>query len=510
MDVLYTYSRIGYEFFDIDTRFYGLREIAVPTNVVAWFPKTITPIVSPESEGPLTLRLNIGNGEVVISDYASLVAINADLALISGWSLIFGDATESQQIIGNTSLNNIDLGVDDLNTVIGTQADADASSDTGTFSLMAFIKRSAVRFTTFLSRIPASLTGSGNFRTAILEPLPTGTNTIGSVTVSGEVEVSNDIGNPIPVTGTLTTTPSGTQDVNIVSSIELEVKNDAGNPVPVNGTVDVGNMPGYAKEAHQSVYALNFGAQGDAAAVTDTGAASYMALFKRLLVQFSAFLTRIPASLTGSGNFRTAILEPLPSGGNTIGDVTVSGEVEVKNDIGNPLAVNITNSIELEVKNDSGSPLNVGIVDGNDVTQGNRADAPASNNTGSWSLIALTKRSLNLLDNIITVLGSGISAISAPSNLPATLAARVNINNLGSVIIAPASPSGKRVFLFVQNKGTGNCWVQLNGGAATIDSILLTPNSSLTLDGTWVPAGIISAFGTAAVHPLHVVYVNTP
>lgn len=63
------------------------------------------------------------------------------------------------------------------------------------------------------------------------------------VTSIPEVEVSNDAGNPIPVTGTVVATPSGTQDVNIVSSVELEIKNDAGNPVPVNGTVNIGTMP---------------------------------------------------------------------------------------------------------------------------------------------------------------------------------------------------------------------------------------------------------------------------
>lgn len=58
-----------------------------------------------------------------------------------------------------------------------------------------------------------------------------------------EVEIKNDSGNPVPVSGTVTTTPSGTQDVNIVSSVELEIKNDTGNPIPVNGTVNIGTMP---------------------------------------------------------------------------------------------------------------------------------------------------------------------------------------------------------------------------------------------------------------------------
>ena len=42
---------------------------------------------------------------------------------------------------------------------------------------------------------------------------------------------------PVLVSGTVTSTPSGTQDVNIVSSVELEIKNDTGNPVPISGSV---------------------------------------------------------------------------------------------------------------------------------------------------------------------------------------------------------------------------------------------------------------------------------
>jgi len=68
---------------------------------------------------------------------------------------------------------------------------------------------------------------------------PTFPINIDSVYVSNEVEVKNDVGSPIPVSGPLTdaqlrATPV---PVSISSSIELEVKNDAGNPLPISGTV---------------------------------------------------------------------------------------------------------------------------------------------------------------------------------------------------------------------------------------------------------------------------------
>lgn len=46
----------------------------------------------------------------------------------------------------------------------------------------------------------------------------------GTVTIPGAVEISNDVGNPVPVSGT----------VNIGTMPEVEVKNDANNPLPVS------------------------------------------------------------------------------------------------------------------------------------------------------------------------------------------------------------------------------------------------------------------------------------
>jgi hypothetical protein len=62
-----------------------------------------------------------------------------------------GAATEAKQDTGNTSLGNID-------TDLGAPADAAASSDTGTFGLIALIKRGLQNWTTLLGRVPANLT----------------------------------------------------------------------------------------------------------------------------------------------------------------------------------------------------------------------------------------------------------------------------------------------------------------------------------------------------------------
>lgn len=64
-----------------------------------------------------------------------------------------------------------------------------------------------------------------------------------NVDVGPSVEVSNDAGNPIPVSGTVTITdgagPVTVDGTVAISNSSIEISNDVGNPVPVNGTVTI-------------------------------------------------------------------------------------------------------------------------------------------------------------------------------------------------------------------------------------------------------------------------------
>jgi hypothetical protein len=53
----------------------------------------------------------------------------------------------------------------------------------------------------------------------------------GTTSISGEVEVKNDSGNPLPISGNVGIT--GTPTVNIGTIPEVEIKNDTGSPIPV-------------------------------------------------------------------------------------------------------------------------------------------------------------------------------------------------------------------------------------------------------------------------------------
>ena len=99
----------------------------------------------------------------------SLAAIATSVATIA--TAAGGEATAALQTTGNTSLGS-------LVTNTGAQADTAATTDTGTFSLIALFKRSLQTLTSILTACQAAT--------------PAGTNKIGNVGVSGTTVVANN------------------------------------------------------------------------------------------------------------------------------------------------------------------------------------------------------------------------------------------------------------------------------------------------------------------------------
>lgn len=80
-------------------------------------------------------------------------------------------------VAGGTSGGAVTI-ADGADDALGATGDTAATTDVGTFSLIALFKRLLQKFTT---QFPAALTGSGNLKVAIQEALPAGTNVIGQV-----------------------------------------------------------------------------------------------------------------------------------------------------------------------------------------------------------------------------------------------------------------------------------------------------------------------------------------
>lgn len=66
-----------------------------------------------------------------------------------------------------------------------------------------------------------------------------GTLDVAVTNFPSSTEISNDVGNPVPVTGTVSVNEPVTVDGTVAVSGEVEVKNDSGSPLAVTGTVSV-------------------------------------------------------------------------------------------------------------------------------------------------------------------------------------------------------------------------------------------------------------------------------
>lgn len=153
--------------------------------------------------------INVGEVEVK-NDTGNPVPVSA-----ASLPLPTGAATSSNQTTANTSLANLD-------TDLGAQTDAAATTDTGTFSTIALIKRGLQNWTTLLGRIPALVSGripvDGS---GVTQPI---SDAFGSLTVDGKAyAVTLDITRPANVTaytaGDLIGTGSGDAAILTLSNI---------------------------------------------------------------------------------------------------------------------------------------------------------------------------------------------------------------------------------------------------------------------------------------------------
>ena len=145
---------------------------------------------------------------VAIASNQSAVPISA-----SSLPLPTGAATSANQTTTNTSLNNID-------TDLGAQADASATTDTGTFSLISLVKRLLTKFTTTANGLKVD--GS-----AVTQPVS------GSVTAN--IGTSGSLALDATLTGGTQTTRV-TDGTNTVGVIKSDGTSAAGNAISAGYT----------------------------------------------------------------------------------------------------------------------------------------------------------------------------------------------------------------------------------------------------------------------------------
>lgn len=153
-----------------------------------------------ETSNPLPVVIP---GGITITSAAVTVADGADVAQGSkadaAW--VAGDGTVISLLKKIASAGGSAVSIaDGADVAQGAKADAVASSDTGTFSLIALFKRLLQGITTLIAKDFATTAkqDTGNTSLASID----GKLTSG-IPIAGPVEIVNDVGNPIPVNGTV-------------------------------------------------------------------------------------------------------------------------------------------------------------------------------------------------------------------------------------------------------------------------------------------------------------------
>lgn len=114
-------------------------------------------------------------GQALAAASVPVVLTAAQLTTLTPPAAITGFATESTLATRLTE--------SDFDTKTGSLTETAPATDTASSGLNGRLQRIAQRITSLIALIPAALTGSGNFKVAIQEAVPAGTNNIGDVDV---------------------------------------------------------------------------------------------------------------------------------------------------------------------------------------------------------------------------------------------------------------------------------------------------------------------------------------
>jgi hypothetical protein len=169
-----------------------------------------------------------GTWSVVVSSLPAVTLSGTPAVTISGTVPVSGTFWQTTQPVSMA---------DGALASLGAQADVAATTDTGTFSLLAFFKRLLSRVTTLLGQLPAALSGSGNLKVALAESTVTQTvsgtvtavvGTVAAVTsITNVVHVDDNAGS-LTVDGTVTANAGSGTFANQQSNVTADYDTGAG------------------------------------------------------------------------------------------------------------------------------------------------------------------------------------------------------------------------------------------------------------------------------------------
>lgn len=249
-------------------------------------------------------------------DAASITITSNDLNIASSHvndSIRLGDGTT---LTGVTANNELKVKDTDAQTNFGLIADAAASSDTGSFSLMAFIKRGMQNWTSLLAKIPTlTLVGSALKvdGSAVTQPV-SGTVTANAGTnlnTSALALETTQVANGVLIGPVLETAPaSDTASSGLNGRLQRIAQRITSLIALLPAALGQGTMAQSLRvvlASDQSTIVVsatattnldtNLGAKADAVASTDTGTFSLISLIKKVNQSLTALIAQLPATL---------------------------------------------------------------------------------------------------------------------------------------------------------------------------------------------------------------------
>lgn len=205
-------------------------------------------------------------GEVQASPTSNTV-LDRLKALLTGIVLAAGSNRIGKVTVRNSADGaDIDpLSESDFDTKVGSLTEAAPASDTASSGLNGRLQRIAQRITSLIALVPAALTGSGNFKAALVED----------------------------------TTSNKTVDLNKVAGAATDVNNGASGAGTQRVTIANDSTP--------------IGALTEAAPASDTASSGLNGRLQRIAQRLTSLIALVPSALTGSGNFKAALVEDTTS-----------------------------------------------------------------------------------------------------------------------------------------------------------------------------------------------------
>lgn len=311
---------------------------------------------------------------------------------------------------------------------------------------------------------------------------------------------------PVPISGTITTTPSGTQDVNIVSTIPVPVT-DNGGSLTVDGTVAVSNFP-----AVQPV----------SGPLTDT---QLRASPVSVTIPTPVPVTDNGGSLTVDGTVAaTQGTSPWVVSGTVIATPTGTQDVNIVSTISLPVTGPLTDT-QLRA-----TPVPIsGTVAVNNfpATQPVSGTVAVTQSTSPWVVSGTVTANLGTIDGVATAalqtqpgvdigdvtinntagasavnIQDGGNSITVDGTITSTFSTSSLANGAETAVSSSAvqvlAANASRKFAVIQNTGVANVRIGITGVTATT-GLALVPDGSLVLEMPYCATNAIFAIREGAV-----------